>query len=553
MVIELPQGYYLSNFQEMIEYVVEQYADLLSPVELDFYQGFNNLSSSAKMLYVRMLTRKGNYFRQSKLQYAEIPDTNQSAQELAKIDFITIDKNHEISPLLGLFNKPEWLAILSRLPVEKSRLADLKKLKRKMFDEVIHQLSLEIELPALIKEPIFHLKYSEVFETYKLLFFGNLNQDLTEFVLRDLGHYRFENYTIDKNARLFSSRQQIEQYLDYYRLTAELDQVLGKDKDVITALHQSLPVPLDDKILDRRIQRVNLQLARQLERLNQLDQALVIYEQCQLPPARERRARILVKQSAIENALCLCNEIKESPVDESEAVFADDFGYRTAKKYQFNWLKPLVYVPPDETITIVPTGQGVEIDVATHFQSQGDCYFVENALFLSLFGLHFWDVFFAPVRGAFTNPFQIRPHDLYDDDFKRNRLELFNQLNSQLEHFNRTGSALIKRRQQKMGIATPFVFWDLIDEEIINLALARIPNNHWRKIFDRLWLDLRANRSGFPDLILFPASGGYRLIEVKGPGDRLQKNQIRWMQYFAQHAIPHQVVHVEWSTPNAPC
>ena len=60
--------------------------------------------------------------------------------------------------------------------------------------------------------------------------------------------------------------------------------------------------------------------------------------------------------------------------------------------------------------------------------------------------------------------------------------------------------------------------------------------------------DLRNNSSGFPDLVHFPAVGGYRLIEVKGPGDSLQKNQQRWMQYFHQHGIPHQLARVTWQT-----
>ena len=49
-----------------------------------------------------------------------------------------------------------------------------------------------------------------------------------------------------------------------------------------------------------------------------------------------------------------------------------------------------------------------------------------------------------------------------------------------------------------------------------------------------------------PDLIFFPSRGGYELIEVKGPGDRVQANQLRWMRYFAEHDIPHRVTWVEW-------
>jgi hypothetical protein len=37
------------------------------------------------------------------------------------------------------------------------------------------------------------------------------------------------------------------------------------------------------------------------------------------------------------------------------------------------------------------------------------------------------------------------------------------------------------------------------------------------------------------------------MIEVKGPGDRLQDNQIRWLHYFAEHGIPVAVCYVQWA------
>jgi len=61
-----------------------------------------------------------------------------------------------------------------------------------------------------------------------------------------------------------------------------------------------------------------------------------------------------------------------------------------------------------------------------------------------------------------------------------------------------------------------------------------------------LW-DLRNNRSGFPDLVLFPDCGSYQLLEVKGPGDRLQDNQKRWIRAFERFGIPYRVVNVAWS------
>jgi len=57
----------------------------------------------------------------------------------------------------------------------------------------------------------------------------------------------------------------------------------------------------------------------------------------------------------------------------------------------------------------------------------------------------------------------------------------------------------------------------------------------------------QVNRSGLPDLIQFwPHEKRYRMIEVKGPGDRLQDNQIRWLDYCVAHNMPVAVCYVQW-------
>jgi len=67
-------------------------------------------------------------------------------------------------------------------------------------------------------------------------------------------------------------------------------------------------------------------------------------------------------------------------------------------------------------------------------------------------------------------------------------------------------------------------------------------------------VDLRENRAGLPDLIQFwPLERRYRMIEVKGPGDRLQDNQRRWLKYCHSVDIPVTVCHVRWAQAAAWC
>jgi hypothetical protein len=64
-------------------------------------------------------------------------------------------------------------------------------------------------------------------------------------------------------------------------------------------------------------------------------------------------------------------------------------------------------------------------------------------------------------------------------------------------------------------------------------------------VFRRLLTDPRNNRSGFPDLIVFE-NDGYKLVEVKGPGDRLQENQLRWLRHFSAIGIPAEVAYISF-------
>jgi len=77
-----------------------------------------------------------------------------------------------------------------------------------------------------------------------------------------------------------------------------------------------------------------------------------------------------------------------------------------------------------------------------------------------------------------------------------------------------------------------------------------IPARHLRLWCERMLRDIRVNRAGMPDLIQFwPAEQRYCMVEVKGPGDRLQDNQRRWLAFCAEHDMQVEVVHVQWERP----
>ena len=91
------------------------------------------------------------------------------------------------------------------------------------------------------------------------------------------------------------------------------------------------------------------------------------------------------------------------------------------------------------------------------------------------------------------------------------------------------------------------MYWQVLDEGLLELALACIPAQHLARWFERILQDIAANRTGFPDLIQFwPEEKRYRMVEIKGPGDRLQDNQIRLIDFALSHGMPLAVCHVAW-------
>ena len=197
-------------------------------------------------------------------------------------------------------------------------------------------------------------------------------------------------------------------------------------------------------------------------------------------------------------------------------------------------------------------GLPVELAVRDHWhRDEAPAHYVENTLFNALFGLLCWPAVFAPVPGAFFHPFQRGPADLGAPDFPARRAAQFQACLALLdtpEYRDEIG----RRYRDKQGLQSPFVSWDALSEPLLALALDCVPAAHLKRVFERLLSDVKTNRSGLPDLIRFwPAEKRYELVEVKGPGDKLQDNQIRWLDYCLSHGMPVSVCHVRWQDMDA--
>ncbi|MDD0842034.1 VRR-NUC domain-containing protein [Pseudomonas sp. Gutcm_11s] len=534
--------YYLDNFRTALAWISERYGDLLDAEELAFLQQFAELPQASQALLVRLIMRKGLHFRASKLSYAEIGDIASAAEPLLQQGWLIEDARLELAELFALLRKDELLSSFAEL-------APIRGLKK---DE-----QLQVLLPSYMQaqafahwcpqlDRLFSLTIGPLCDRLRLLFFGNLAQDWSEFVLAELGVYRYESVPIGAESRGFRSRKDLDDYL-HLQHCRELFEAGLSIAEVLLELGEFAS---ENPHLTRRHAKLLFHLGQQLEREVELERAAALYAVSSHAEARQRRVRVLEKLGELQQAHDLATTALLTPRNDAEAQALE----RALPRLQrLLGLPKQPRKPPAEAGLIElelpqPLELSVEWAVQQHLHDeQAPAFYVENTLVCSLFGLLCWEAIFAPLPGAFFHPFHAGPVDLHDADFRRRRAELFERCLARLDDGSHA-EAIRTTYTAKHGIVSPFVHWAVLTPELLEIALHCLPPAHLRAWFERLLGDIRANRAGMPDLIQFwPAERRYRMIEVKGPGDRLQDNQKRWLAFCAEHGMPVDVCYVRWS------
>jgi len=551
--------YYLVNFRNVLDWLTSRYADVLSAEELAFITTFERLPQASQALLVRMVMRKGVDFRASRLVYAEIGDSVEAAAPLIVAGWVEECAPLTLEALFSLTTRTELAADMG------SWLVDLGVGRSQGKGVWLATLQAEAPEPRTLVEWLptledrhYRLTIDTMCERFRLMFFGNLRQHWSEFVLTELGVYRFECVELDAASRAFSRREELDAYHHLHRCRERFE----ADEPWETLRVDVPRQPFDNGWLERRRGRLIYKLAYRLERQGELGQALTLYRDSSSPEARLREIRVLEAQQNIEAALALAEQAQAAPVNAAESQALERMLPRLRRKSGRTPAKRAKASEPPRLDLVLPRASSVELAVARYLsRDEAPVCFVENALINGLFGLLCWEAIFAPLPGAFFHPFHSGPVDLFEADFQARRRERIETCLAALERGDY--AEIIRRRyHDKWGVQSPFVFWEALDERVLELALLCIPARHLRLWFERLLGDIRANRAGMPDLIQFwplhddSANDSleiatYRMIEVKGPGDRLQDNQKRWLEFCAAHDMPISVCYVTWERENA--
>ncbi|MCG7200335.1 VRR-NUC domain-containing protein [Marinobacter pelagius] len=542
--------YYLENMETVVRWVLDHHGDLLTGPEFRLLETFLGLETGEKALLTRLVMRTGELFRADKLAYPELDSpVSEILHRLVSADWVETEPLLDLDQLFRLFTlaelRPAFADTLKGLG--HNRGLPKAAMKRVLSDHFSEARTLDQWFDTGDARVV-RLQHMALFDRVRLMFFGNLRQTWSDFVLVELGYQAYEQVPINRESRAFDCRSDVDCYLAMQACRDQLDQEVPASE-----VWPQVPGPVTNAWLAGRRDRLLLELGRQAERQGDRELALTALAGSGHREARLKQLRLLERMKRHREAWQIASQWQTGELSDAERQGLDRILKRLAPKVGEPRPALATARPINEWQVSLPrpSAGSVEWAAAEHLnQPQAPVAYVENTLINGLFGLLCWPVIFKPVPGAFFHPFHTGPADLTREDFVVRRRSDFEACFAAL----RDGcyrERILDTWHGKQGLANPFVVWPALSEALIELALDCIPPDHLEAMFRRLLLNVKEHRSGFPDLIQFHPKGsgdkpGYEMVEVKGPGDRLQDHQRRWLDFFAREGIPASVCYVRW-------
>lgn len=550
---DLPPKYYHDYFGYVLDFVRKMYSTVLNEQELLFLEKYSSLSEDAQCLFIRFSNRSKSFFRIQSLSYSEIGDIPAVLEELLENDFIeSLCDSHtpRAGEIMDLFTKPEHLYFTKLLQPEVMPSKNIKKpdLVRWLLFEYDFKMLLEIICET---EQVVKVSFEVEVMMMKFLFFGNRNADMTEFVIRDLGHVRFQSFDVEHLAIQFETRKDVDDTLMVSLMKETFDYIKHElPPEEVYDWFMNWEAGVSGNLSPKALPSYHLFVLRVgawLERKKLSSQALTAYQLTNDPPSRERRVRLLYNLGETDEALALCEEISENPKNADERYFWQDFHERIINKKK-RTIKRTTQALKSAHAIEVPLAYRYQVELgAIHFyREQGfQAFFSENEPWRSLFGLLFWDIIYDTNVKTIHNPLQRIPSDFFLPDFYYKRSVQLKERMETADSREAIEKIVRKTYEEKFGITNVLVSWyDGSLEKVLTLISLLTPVQI-HAILLEIAYNLRENTRGFPDLLVWNEEE-YAFIEIKSPTDHLSSRQLHWQHFFEEHGVQSRIVRVNW-------
>ncbi|MCB1051297.1 MAG: VRR-NUC domain-containing protein [Acidobacteria bacterium] len=524
--------YYHQDYLTLIRWVLARYPDFWSEPEQDQITCFLGLPSKAQALVIRLLNRKGCVFRVSRLKYPELGSLDEWLEALEHAQFVDFQRTQS-----------ENAQCLAKVP-----LAELQAWQgtRASKSQCVEMAIGRTDLDQWLGRDWLVLRCQNLFDRFRVLFFGNIHQDMTEFVLTGMGLQTFEDYEVDPHFRRFRNRTDLENMMRWACWWADsyaTDQELGPIKDWVGRCEEGLKELPDPwrkyplrflcrlglaqmnqdpewakrclfRYLDEREDwEVRARLVRWLKKRGEGDlaQALLDQEESELTPLAQQAYAKLRHQLKSGPAPQTLLQPQPKPVVAAESQASERGGKRRYCGEDAEW-------------------STIETFVLSQYRKQGwDGFFAENGWIQSVLGLWARECVFASVPGAFDHPFQDAPLDLGSEFFFKQRQAIFRAWAEQWRQSNREdwldhlGSVWLKHGHKRARFyhCSPFSW------EVTRTVLAAYPLKAWIELALRFFQLKRSLWRGFPDLVLF-REGRVVFAEVKAIKEQVSDYQKNW-------------------------
>ncbi|XP_047357457.1 fanconi-associated nuclease 1-like isoform X1 [Vespa velutina] len=164
----------------------------------------------------------------------------------------------------------------------------------------------------------------------------------------------------------------------------------------------------------------------------------------------------------------------------------------------------------------------------------------EGALPVTLFFVLFWEELFnIDIPGAFVTLYQTAPLDLFTKDFYKNRKETIDMKLKLLRSFDpETFSSIVEYNFILNSHFESMMHVKMFTSNNIKEIVYCLGTENVIKICERLIHNFTLWKAGFPDLVIWNSNNKTcKIVEVKGPGDKLSVKQTLWLQYLHEMGV----------------
>lgn len=536
---DLPTFYYHAHFLEMLDFVVGHYDHVLASGHRAIVREFRQLTQDEQRLYVRLVNRKGRVFDAGKLSYPELGSLRPLLATLRARGWLVAPDATHYDAVLKFLTRAEILDIVAGVLSGVSR--SLKKAE--LVALAREHVPADAFMARVRSDRIVVQGHCREIRYLLYLYFGRLQDGLSQFTMRDLGLVRVNDSSGSYEPR-FSERAEAEGHFRIAEVRREVERADVVELERLAARVAVWPEPDFKSVAAARDALVH-DLGRRLEREGMVGHALSVYRAGESTACNERVVRLLISAGERNEAKQFLERCITRPRNDEERLFAEDLYARKFASKRTSMatdrLREAEVIDLDESRLGAP-----ERAAAAWYESGGStAYRVENSLWRTLFGLLFWNELAEATDGGASSPFDFIPQSLRDGSFRERHA---GAIESAFRDIDTPGA--LKRRLLKAGTlhyGTPngIFRWRRQTLEALFALAERAESRAIRAMLEHFIDAYLDSRYGYPDLMLLD-DDGIRFVEIKAEGDALRRNQLLRIEQLRAAGFRADVARVRW-------